>query len=121
MKIRSQKIAILLNAFGMPGMGQFYLGRKLTGSLWMGMALVFLSGGLIRYMAVIFHLLAAHKHPGHSPSLNPLPVMKQAWAYDRSVLLAFLLGLFLIWLLAILDLIWKRTPSQRHGKSIGTT
>ena len=114
MKVRSKKTAILLNAFAMPGMGQLYLGQKGRATLWMVLTLIFVGGGLIRYMSVLFQLIAIQHPVGRTPSLNPFPLMKEAWSSDQRVLLTFLLGLFLVWLLAILDLICQGKSPRPH-------
>lgn len=70
----------------------------------MGVTLLLMMGGIARYLSVMF--ATANKHGvRRPPELNPLPLLGQAWKIDHKVLTAFIVGLFLVWLLSILDLL----------------
>ncbi|MCE9624858.1 MAG: hypothetical protein K8R69_05310 [Deltaproteobacteria bacterium] len=104
MKVQDKWMPLFLSAAVFPGAGQWFLGRRFKGALIMGVTLLLMMGGIARYLAVVF--ATANKHGVHrAPQLNPLPLLGQAWSIDHKVLTAFLAGLFLVWLLSILDLL----------------
>ena len=70
----------------------------------MGLTLVLLTGGIARYLSMVF-ALANIQGTRRPPELNPFPVLAEAWRMDHRVLTFLLLGLVAVWILSIVDLL----------------
>ena len=77
----------------------------------MGMTLLIVTGGIARYLSVVF-ALANIQGARRPPELNPFPVLAEAWRMDQRVLIILLLGLAGIWILSIVDLLLS--PQERN-------
>ncbi len=104
MKSNSKWVALSLTAFVMPGAGHFFLKKKLRGALFMVSALLVMTGGLFRYLSVLFAV--ANTHPiSMPPHFAPFKLMAEAWKMDHLILGGFLIALLLVWILAIVDIL----------------
>ncbi len=104
MKSNSRWIAFTLTAFVMPGMGHYFLKRKLRGTFFMIFTLFLLVAGIFRYMSVLF-ALANIRGVSRPPHFAPFQLMREAWQMDHRILGGFLIAVGLIWILAILDVL----------------
>jgi len=95
--------ALLLSALVLPGLGQLYLGRKITG----GIILVLVNLVLLLALFVLLRGLSpviAAQIAGGAISITPSEVMKAldgASGFGKGVLAAF----FLIWAFSVADII----------------
>lgn len=103
MKVQKKWLPLMLSATVIPGAGQWYLGQRFKGGLMMLVTLLLITGGMMRFLAMVF-ALSSQQGVTRPPHLNPFPVLARAWHLDHAVLLTFLLCLAGIWLLSILDL-----------------
>jgi len=103
-KDRSKWLPICLNLFFLPGAGQWYLQKRFKGGILMALSLFLLLGGLSRYLALVFAIVN-RRGATRPPSLNPLPVLHEAWRLDHRVLVWFLVGLLGLWILSVMD-VW---------------
>ncbi|MCP5468340.1 MAG: hypothetical protein H7A32_03635 [Deltaproteobacteria bacterium] len=99
---KKKSMALGLNILVWPGAGQLYLNKKGKGYFFIGAELLLVGGTFIRFMSVMFYLLNVRSY---SLDLNVWTLMGETWQSDQEVLFVMLVGIFLVWLLAVLD-VW---------------
>jgi len=95
--------ALLITALILPGLGQLYLGRKLTGIVLIMLVNVLLLLALGVLMKGMAPVIAAHISSG---SINPADILAELESiagYARALLIA----LALLWAFAIIDILRK--------------
>lgn len=107
-KYRWFPLVLSLTVF--PGLGHFYLKKKIRGAIFMILTALISLGGLARFMSVMF-ALANVRERGAPPLARGWRLLLETWRLEAPILLAFLAALLLIWLVAALDCWWtlKRT------------
>jgi hypothetical protein len=111
MRPQGKWLPLFLSAAVLPGAGQWHLHKRLKGGLMMGLTLILVTGGIARYLSVVF-ALANMKGMSRPPQFNPFPVLAEAWRMDRKILGILLLGLVALWILSIVDLLLS--PKERN-------
>ena len=100
-------IALLLNAFLLPGLGQLYLGRKVVGIVILLVANLFLLLGLFLLLKGAAPLIAAQMATGKIDPAEVLAAIDSVAGYGRALLFAFVL----LWGYALVDLL-KNGPKN---------
>jgi len=101
----SRWIPLILTLTVLPGMGHWYLKKRLKGILLMGLSLILLLGAIARFFSVLF-ALANVRETQRPPNLQPLTLVLETLRLDYPVLLSFLALLLAVWALSIIDMIW---------------
>lgn len=101
-KLKSPRIALLLNALVMPGAGHIYLGKAVKGYLMSIAVFVLLIIPIVRYtMAVVDGL--NNLIVGGNISSSAISAISGAWAANKNLILYSLLGIVIIWIYGIVD------------------
>lgn len=101
--MKKKLTALLLSALVLPGLGQFYLGRKMVG----GIIVVLVNLVLLLALFVLLRGLSpvlASQISGGAISITPSEVMKaldDASGFGRAVLAGF----FLLWAFSVVDIL----------------
>lgn len=103
--VPSLGLSLFLTGLVFPGLGQWYLGKKFKGALFMVSVLLVLAGTFFRYMVVLF-ALANKRGTGRPPQLGAFRLMAEAWSLDHRMLIALLMSLMALWILSVLDVWW---------------
>lgn len=106
----SRKVrALLLNAFVLPGLGQLYLGRKVSGISLILLVNLLLLLALFVLLKGASPLIAAQMASGSLGSSDILTALDSVAGYGRALLIA----IALVWGYALIDIF--RQPSDLHG------
>jgi TM2 domain-containing membrane protein YozV len=105
--MKRRTVALLLNAFLLPGLGQLYLGRKAVGVAILLVANLFLLLGLFLLLKGAAPLIASQMTTGKIDPAEVLAAIDSVAGYGRALLLAFLL----LWGYALVDLL-KNGPTN---------
>ncbi len=106
--MKRHRTAILLNAFVLPGMGQLYLGRKVTGIVIILLVNLLLLVTVFVLLKGFAPVLAARMMSG---SFNP-GVLLAALQSIAGVGKALIAGFALVWLFSIVDILRNRTGEE---------
>ena len=100
-------IALLLNAFLLPGLGQIYLGRKVAGIVILMLANLFLLLGLFVLLKGASPVIATQMATGKIDPAEVLAAIDSVAGSGRALLFAFVL----LWGYALVDVI-KNGPKN---------
>ena len=109
--MKNDTLAILLNAFVMPGGGQILLGQKRKGTAIAALAVLFVTLPLIRYTHAVRAALEelSTRGPGLAAGLSAL---SKAWTTSWPFILACVAMLVVVWIYGIIDVVIVRQKDR---------
>ena len=102
--------ALLLSALVLPGLGQFYLGRKMIGGILIVLVNLILLLGLFVLLRGLSPLIAS-QIAGGAIKISPTEVMKSlddTTGFGKAVLASF----FLVWTFSVVDILRVKVEPQ---------
>jgi len=107
--------ALMLNSVVFPGLGYFFIGQKLKGSLVIFATCYFILIPILRFTKTLFSLTVPTKMTeALSPTL--LKAVPLAWLANKELILWSLLGIVVLWLISIFE-VWKTIRNARKEQS----
>lgn len=113
--VKLTKIALLLNAFVMPGSGHIFIGQKFRGYLLSLITLILVIIPVVRYTMTVVNSLNALVVSGNI-SASAISTMGNAWAINKNLILFCLAGIFAAWIYGIIDIIIIRSRHGMHNR-----
>lgn len=108
-----KRTALLLNAFVLPGLGQLYLGRKITGIAIIMLVNLLLLLAMFVLMKGLAPLIAAKVVSGGISAQEILAALHGVAGFGK----ALLAGLALLWFFSIIDVMKTRDDGEPPANS----
>jgi len=102
-----RKLALILNALVLPGLGHFYIGQKLKGVFLVIATLFFFATPLVKYTMLVSKMLAfvaSLNNPNMLANLYQASAL--VWPNVKTILYISIIGLLAVWIYGIWD-IWR--------------
>ncbi len=109
------KAALIMNAFLMPGSGQFALGRKRLGVLIMSAIVLLIVLPIARFT---LHVMAAIRSTAESgaPLVRTITTLGAAWHSLRGFIFVCIIALAAIWIYSIVDVAMAIRKNNSRGE-----
>lgn len=109
--MKRKRTALLLNALVLPGLGQLYLGRKVTGIAVIMLVNLLLLLALFAVLKGLAPVIAAQAVSGAISSAEIQTALQESAGFGR----ALLAGFALLWAYALVDIIRCRDDAESSG------
>lgn len=110
--MKNLNLAIILNAFVMPGSGHIVLGLRLKGFTIGALTLIFLLFPIAHYTAMVMNVLSQVRSMDDPRIFRTMDAISNAWHMDKNLILVCMLAVVVLWLYGILDLVLVKRCSR---------
>ncbi|MFH0799770.1 MAG: hypothetical protein V2A66_06270 [Pseudomonadota bacterium] len=105
--MKNWRLAIIMNAFVMPGSGHVLVGLKTKGYLIGVLTIIFIFLPILYFAISVSHALQTLSASSNSV-MPALEAISRAWVEDKRLILRCILALVFLWAYGIIDLMLKR-------------
>lgn len=100
-------LAILMNAFALPGAGYFLIGEKIRGILISVLSVLFLTAASVQYGLAVVKRLSMMIPDDVGASATSI-ALYEAWQINRNAIFLYIAAMALLWIYCLIDVMLKR-------------